>query len=483
MAAKRNQKKGKQPRQRVQEDYYWLNGEKVRELLEKQREKGRWTQEDVAKRFVVTRASVHKYVTGKNRCHKEVILRMAKWLDVSARSLIRSDELASWDRDRKRKKGRKIAVKEDEVFPDMTPKEQAVKKFLYYYPGGYVGSIQLCGFGGEFWTEHTVQIQYQHEALNLPAWYHTMKPSVIEEKERQARRGGTLFFNGPNTRLISWRMFIRDNETVALEKKILELVLGPVSWHEYQVLNGTVNETLLDVVGYRERDVDIYSLAQNQDVRYSHLSNLFCNAVTIVTRDGWIGYQFRSKKVSAVPDLFTSAVAENTNRFLDDADSCDSTLLVNKSDHLVSPADCQADHMYEPKQVPHPFAAVRRGIQEELSPDLLDYLPPNAIKLTGLSFGLDALLLPTAHYVVFIDIPKDKILSIRRNNPGRDRFEGDLRFMRPDFSDPETSKPLNQGAWVYGGKVSVIRTIQLLQTEMKRYGDFDTTFNFLANAD
>ena len=335
--------------------------------------------------------------------------------------------------------------------------DHLVYKKRYAYPGGHANALRLYGAGGVCLSESSVRITYAHELFRTPPELLAERDAWIEHKKREAEEKNKVFFNGPNTRLLWWRANPPDGPGSAAETDVLHLHLGPVGWYDFEGLNGALRDSLRpEVLAPYEYYVGISALVQDRDVRHSRLSNIMSNATTILTADRRIGYQARGVSVSSVAGKLTSAVAENTNRYLDDADPTDSRLLRN-----ISAAPTDADDMYRPSGVPHPFAAVRRGIAEELSPRLREYLCPESIKLTGISFDLEELH-PDLLFLVTINLTAKEIEQICREFPGKDWHEGDTAFVEPDYNKPELQAVLAQPSWVGSGKASLVRAIDVL---------------------
>ena len=71
-----------------------------------------------------------------------------------------------------------------------------------------------------------------------------------------------------------------------------------------------------------------------------------------------------------------------------------------------------------------------------------------------------------------------------RRRPGKERDEGRLAFMNPDFDDSDTIAILESPEWAPDGKAGVVRTIELLDSILDdNGGDWDKAFNLLADAD
>src|SRR5262249_13371439 len=216
----------------------------------------------------------------------------------------------------------------------------------------------------------------------------------IREKQAEASEKNKLFFNGPNVRLIHWTDSPPGNGPGAtLERNVLSLYLGPVGWYDFEGTNGLVAEKKLNPERAEtyERWVRLSKMIHDFDVRHSRLSNILCNAITILTSDGQIGYGERRDRQSTVPHKLSCAVGETTNRYFDETDRRDPSRLINSVSYSMRLSD-GPDNNYIPRVGrPHPVATVRRGLNEEASKHMTDHVLERGIKVTGLDFGLDVL--------------------------------------------------------------------------------------------
>ncbi len=365
--------------------------------------------------------------------------------------------------------------------PDFPPGsvEEAARDKLYYHPGGWVRAVRLWGAEDVYFTEDRVRVEYEHVPLAIPPELAQARDRTIEAKKKRAEAIGQVFFDGPNTRLLDFRASPVD-ETSALEVPALTLRLGPVGWYDYEGLDEAFRETQGDsppLHVYRYY-LKLDALIRDGDVSGSRLSNIMDNAVTIVTEDGHVLYGERSRRVT-YPGGLTCAVAENLNRYLDDADPRTGQLL----NRLPSAADGlpenALDGSYVPRGVPSPFAAARRGLSSEVSPRLDGLYPPSALKVTGLAFGFD-ILHPSLLFCVFVPASRDEILAMRAQEPGDEAYEQVLRSIPADRNSPEAARVLNLDNWAEGGKASLVRALELIHAVRRRRGcSFADAFQLL----
>jgi DNA-binding winged helix-turn-helix (wHTH) protein len=361
----------------------------------------------------------------------------------------------------------------------LTPVVPMDENNVFSYPGGHASAIRLYGRADAYISPERLFLEYEDEPYELPKEMRREAKERIDRLTREAREHNRIFFNGPCARLLRWH----HNQHGAPELDTLELVLGPVGWYQFEGTNGVIRDQLRQgLQSSYKRYVDLQTLQQDGDLQHRcKLSNMIGNAVTIFTSDGKVGYQQRGQRQSSVPGLLTSAVAENVNRYKDEVSRKD-----RDSRKLVNPVRYDArlntgpDDTYRPKGIPHLVAAVRRGIQEETSPILMDYVGSLGIKLTGLAFGLDNLH-PDALWIVLMDLTAERFKELRRDYPGKDAFEGDIEFVPATLIASSTQDVLRRPDWVPAGKASLIRAIQLIGAINPR-GTPSKAFDILASA-
>ncbi|PWU05347.1 MAG: hypothetical protein C5B51_14780 [Terriglobia bacterium] len=379
-----------------------------------------------------------------------------------------------------------LLLPEHQTHPDTfaehskTPIEQYMERYLYYYKrDSYVSAARLWGAGSEFITSERLEVTYIHKRFKIDPALKQDSEAWISRKTREARQLGRSFFPGPNTQLIYWRPQTKGDSNVGKELVTLEITVGPVSWFDFEGLNGRKRGQIKYPTDY-EYYLGLSEIRKNKDVSHSKLTNIIDCAITIVTKDGYVGFQRRSSRNASVPGKLSSSIAENINRFLDDT-SLDGTVLMNPDHKLYDPS-ITAHQRYACKGVPHPFSTVRRGIFEEASERLYEYWHPNAIKLAGMSYDLESYQ-PDLLFAVAIDLDKDAVLDVCQRYPGRDFHEGEIQFMRADFEDIDTQRTLSSPDWVPAGQASVVRVIELLNSLKKRLGTgFQGAFEILATA-
>jgi hypothetical protein len=205
------------------------------------------------------------------------------------------------------------------------------------------------------------------------------------------------------------------------------------------------------------------------------LTNIVDCNVTIITTDGYAAYQQWSINNSSVANKLSSSVSENINRYKDDVAEGQ---LVNPAYEKNPPEEIQED--YEPRGVPHPFRSAKRGIGEEISKSLLNHLRPNALKLTGICYNLEAYH-PDFLFVAAIDRTKQQVMEAFHRNQGVGfREVGRLQFLEPSFEREETLSRLAQPGWVAGDEASLFRAIELVDELKKRHSNFAEVFKELA---
>ena len=375
----------------------------------------------------------------------------------------------------------------------MNDLEKLLKEFLYYHPFGYVKAVNLFGAGMDFITEDRIVILYQQEnEYVMPEALEGKGSAHIEEQ----RSTGRKVFNGPTARLMSFKHECVEGEIVALEKSKLTIALSPINWFDYLMTNDVVRGDYKEAVNY----FDYHDLLQG-DISRVELSNITETIITIVSNDGFVGYQIRQTQAVGT-DLYSGAVAENINRYLDEVDPEILRLELESSGHkadfhlhvlndvaannphsqISETTVADGNYRLNANSVPHPFLTVRRGIFEELSPDLLKHMKPFSIKLVGISFDL-IVFHPNFLFSVFVDLSADEIVRYVLQNPGKDFREGRIRFVKAAYDGPETLKILQRKNWAPGGEASLVRTINLISAFQENLRmDFSHVFRILENA-
>ena len=372
----------------------------------------------------------------------------------------------------------------EQMVSEMNPVEKYSKDLLYFFPGGWARALRLWGAQGQNARASEVIVEYEHTLLEHPVEFVEQARAEIERRRAQSLSRGAKFFNGPNTRLIAWSANPAEDRSVARERDTVKLILGPVGWEDYTGLNDAfrIENDQSSVLPMFRHYVGLDALVHDRSVSSSRLSNILDTATTLITRDGFAGFQLRSGKVSASDGRITSAIAENINRWMDDADPCDPQNLTNANwSRQKGPAP---DNSYKPSKVPHPFAAVLRGIASEISPRVLERIHLDCVRLTGISFDLEVMH-PDALFVVFVDATRAEVEADRALSPGDEHDEGRLRFVPATFKSDETLQVLRQKEWTGAGLASLLRSIEVIDAACKDGGrPFEEVFaNFVRKPD
>ena len=272
-------------------------------------------------------------------------------------------------------------------------------------------------------------------------------------------------------------MHLHNNQAVPAEENTLRLVLAPIGWHDFEATNALIHEEEGQGAAY-EKYIDMRTIQSGNMERGCRLSNILSNAVTIFTSDGKVGYQIRGRRQSTVAGLLTSSVDENIDRRKDDVDPKDPKKRLSSGPYSESDREGKSD--YIPKGVPHPLAAVDRGIADEVSPRLKEYVRTFAIKVTGVAFGLD-LLHPELLWIALVDAPAQTVANLRIDRPGMEVDEGDIKFVPASFGNRITRAVLERPDWHPAGKASFVRAIELIENFGPNARPADV-FDFLAEA-
>jgi len=322
-------------------------------------------------------------------------------------------------------------------------KQQLLQRYngdVYNFDKRPILAFQLLGAGCEYFTMNEVHPEWSAEKYVLPDQLARLRPKVLAKLVDAAKSSGAPFFNGPCTRLLDYRPQPTD-ETAKSERKHLELTLGPAGWFDYSIANDWFSPILHNKIVQGQID-DIFEFVNLDDVsrggRFSgvKLSNIVSTATTILTKDGYIVFSRRGYRTSASPNSYTCAVAENIHYYKD---------LLSES------SDC-----------PSPFHTIRRGLSEEISPDLVSYISPLNSLLLGISFDL-GVFHPDLLFVVALPLSYDEILGMRQKRKGIDFYEGQPVGVKCTLDNRILIDYLNDPSWIPSGLASVIRTIEFVQ--------------------
>lgn len=354
-----------------------------------------------------------------------------------------------------------------------TPAGPFERRLLFSYPGGEASAIRLWGAGAAYVSHDRLFVEYEHKPYVIPQELQKDAGERVARLEADTRNLNKIFFNGPCVRVMRWH----HNQMEPDERDTIRLVLGPVGWYDYEGTNGLIHEKGLQADAF-EKYVDLEMIQRGNFEQGCRLSNIVSNSITIFTCDGRIGYQMRGHRQSAVPGLLSSAVNENVNRFNDDVDKKDVYRHLNSTRYVESRSG--PDNSYRPKGVPHPLAAIRRGIAYEWSPRLLEVIGPSGIKATGFAFGLD-LLHADILWIALANITAEKIAKMRCEHSGVEAEEGRVNFVPASFGSKSTQELLSQPNWFASGKASLIRAIELI-ANYKSHARPEDVFDILAEA-
>lgn len=316
--------------------------------------------------------------------------------------------------------------------------DERFKSFFYKYRENFATSIRLIGAADEFFPANSVHIIPDKTSFELPDEFLAERMEVIRRLKERADKQGAMFFDGPNTRLIDYRVSPRNST----EQKHLEMHLGPISWYDYSVckwhLKQKIEHRTLDEF---QKFVDLEDIINSRSIKSNKIGNILCTATTIVTLDGFVLYSERSSQVSTEPSRLTSAIAENIHQ---------------EFDRSLEPQSSNS--------LPAPFMTVIRGMEEEVSPKLADQLRshPHLIFLLGLDFDLVSIQ-PDLLFMVFLPFGYAQIQSLCQQYPGKDFIEGKLKAVSSEETETLDTILANPG-WLPSGKASLMRTLEFLDT-------------------
>ena len=282
----------------------------------------------------------------------------------------------------------------------------------------------------------------------------------------------------PNTRLIRViHDIMPSRDGTEIRRQILEL--GPVSWLEYSVLNTFLDYKLRNGKTIREAFACLDKLYDNgSDFRWCSLSNIMPVAMIPVTTDGYGLLQRRSSAVSTEPGAYTSGVAENIHRFLDEAPSGNlyqrRVPLLELYDEyrtkrllMESLTAKGVDDKYQPEGVPSPFLTAKRGLFEEISKELYDQVPDSSYKFLNVAFGLKVFV-PNLVGVIELGKPKVEVEELVDACLDKSERRGAIQYVMLDEKDGRTEElllPRNRSNWTAGGLAALISAIRWYKKE------------------
>jgi len=361
----------------------------------------------------------------------------------------------------------------------LDPVLERAKNALYHTELTTIRAIRVFGADAEFVPASRVRVKYRANPYIRPVVLQARAEAYCASKERKCRESNIDFFDGPAAQLLRWQAGTRDARMTAAEPTELRLELGPVSWYDYEGCNAALAEDAASNQSFEFLNglIGITSVVDSGDVSRNTLPNILDTAVTLVSKDEYVAYTTRGHQVTFSGRL-TSAVAENVNRYLDDTHGGNPTKLVH-SRLARYRSKSRKDRNYEPVGIPHPLAAAIRGVEEELSPDLLRFVDASNLKVTGICFDLNVFH-PTLLICLAVPLTAEQIEGMCRRRPGKDhRKEVRLSFVPASEDHPETKELLARDTWLPGGQASLFRALELLAA-LKRDLSFQESFEILS---
>lgn len=332
-----------------------------------------------------------------------------------------------------------------------------------------LGSIRLDNvylmFGNHTAPLH-VETQYQNTEILLPDEVSDVYSFLAEQAKIRAEAVGVQYFNGPNTRLIRFSETSKQ-DTSGYEHKGIKFHLGPVSWEQYTVLNTNLDHVLRTGRTIRENYASIELLfANDRDLRWCRLSNILCVGMIPITSDGYGLIQERNPKgVSTEGNRYTSGIAENIHRYLDEVDLSNSDVRLHSLALPADLVDMGIDYTYQPAtgRTLNPYLTASRGLWEEVSEKLYRMVPLSAYKFLNLSFELEKFV-PVLVGIVELGMPLKEVEQIILESPGKDHSEFlTITGVRLDPSNSVTHDILTRD-WVQGGLSAFLSSVHYWQS-------------------
>ncbi|MBI4723775.1 MAG: hypothetical protein HY765_01770 [Rhodomicrobium sp.] len=183
--------------------------------------------------------------------------------------------------------------------------------------------------------------------------------------------------------------------------------------------------------------------------------------------------QRRSTAVSTEPGAYTSGVAENIHRFLDEA-PCErlfqrrAPLLElyeeyrTKKQLMESLPARGVDENYQPEGVPSPFLTAKRGLFEEISKELYEQVPDSSYIFLNIAFGLKGFV-PNLVGVIDLGKPKAEVEDLVDASLDESERRGAIEYVVLDEMDGRAEELLlsrNRSNWTAGGLAALISAIK-----------------------
>jgi DNA-binding XRE family transcriptional regulator len=266
----------------------------------------------------------------------------------------------------------------------------------------------MTGIGkGKAWGKDRLSFTYQHTPLTLPEPLEALRLQLVAQEHHQAALANFEYWNGPNTRLITYEPNVQPRRTEPLFPK---LVLGPVSWDDYVVGNRMLDA--FSIVALHKTPREAYAdenLLIVRDVQRVPLSNILTISVVIRTRDDWTVVSKRTRHQQDTPGKLQGSASENIDRWADEPSDPDNPWSIPNSvrypdiDSRTLPAD------YSPQSKSHPgpnlFYTVIRGIREEAGREIANFVTPDDVYFIALVWDRDGF---NPHLYAYVDIPHPK---------------------------------------------------------------------------
>jgi hypothetical protein len=104
---------------------------------------------------------------------------------------------------------------------------------LYHIRHHTIQAIQLVGAGSEFFPRDRIHITVDQSTYKLPSEIEAERPTLIAKLELEAHQRNQKLWDGPNTRLLNFRVTAHDST----ERKHLHLTFGPIGWYDFSVVH------------------------------------------------------------------------------------------------------------------------------------------------------------------------------------------------------------------------------------------------------
>jgi hypothetical protein len=145
--------------------------------------------------------------------------------------------------------------------------------------------------------------------------------------------------------------------------------------------------------------------------------------------------------------------------------------LYRRRNKIIHPSEGTVDEWYRPRATPSPYLCALRGVEEEMSPNIVDAIAPSPYRIKFLSVVIDLKMFhPHLFGIVELPFTRDETIKEIADNPDKDvRAEaGRHQYVPLDFSDRTTKELVaDQRDWSAAGLAALVSAEKYLRARSK----------------